>query len=337
MSAKRDIKVLVQRTLRRIRNFLLSSKSREFLLFLFFLVVAFFFWVLQKLNDTYETELNIPLRLENVPEDVVMTLPPPTNIRVQVKDRGTVLINYLLGRTFYPVSLNFSDLKNEEGKIRVESSSYQKTIASQLMTTTQITSVKPTSFDIIYTHGEAKKVPVIVQKQITTEKQYYISHIQINPDSVLVYAPREILDTITAAYSCPFSYTQVSDTIHRKEQLQVVSGAKFVPDVVDLDICTDMYTEKRLDVPIHAINFPANKVLKTFPSKVTLIFQVGLAQFKDVTADDFFISVTYDELQKCTSDKFHVRLKSKPESVNYIRIDPPEVDFIIEQLNNTYE
>lgn len=336
MSAKRNILVFVRRTLRTIRNFLLSPKSREFLIFLFFLVVAFFFWILQKLNDTYETELAIPVRLENVPEDIVVTLPPPENMRVQIKDRGTVLINYMLGRTFYPISLNFKELGNNEGRIRVDASLYQKAIGSQLMTTTQISSIKPSSFDVVYTRGERKKVPVVVQGQITAEKQYYISNMHVQPDSVVVYAPQEILDTIMAAYTNSFVCEQISDTIERNEVLVAVPGAKFVPDKVDLKICTDMYTEKKVEVPIHSINFPPNKILKTFPSKVSLTFQVGLGRFKSIVSEDFLITVSYDELLKCGSDKYHVKLKTVPEGVNHIRIDPPEVDFIIEQLN-TYE
>ena len=336
MSAKRDISVLVQRTLRTVRNFLLSPKSREFLIFLFFLVVAFFFWMLQKLNDTYEMELAIPVRVENVPDNVVMTMPPPASVRVQVKDRGTVLINYMLGRSFYPLTLDFGELENESGRVRVESSSFQKMVTSQLMKTTQVGAIRPYAFDIVYTRGKAKRVPVVVQSKVTTEKQYYISEMHVSPDSILVYAPEEILDTLTAVYTKSFACTQVDDTIRRHEILAPVFGAKFVPEGVDVEICTDMYTEKKLEIPIHPVNFPADKMLKTFPSKVSLTFQVGLAHFKSVTENDFLITVTYDELLKCNSDKYRVKLKSFPNNVSYIRIDPPEVDFIIEQVN-TFE
>lgn len=333
MSARRDLKVLVQRMLRLIRNFLLGPRNREFLIFLFFLVVAFFFWMLQKLNDTYETELLIPVRLKNVPPNVVMTMLPPEKIHVQVKDRGTVLFNYMMGRSFYPITLDFNGLKNEKNIIHIETSTYQKDITSQLMTTTQINTIKPEIFDIIYTQGKAKKIPVVVQSHVETEKQYYVSNIQVCPDSILVYAPQEILDTLTAAYTNSFTCIQISDTIRRTEQLIAVQGTKFVPDKVDVQICADMYTEKKVDVPIRAINFPPEKILKTFPSKVSLTFQVGLARFKNITEKDFLITVTYDELLKCSSDKYKVKLKSAPENINYIRIDPPEVDFIIEQIS----
>ena len=58
-----------------------------------------------------------------------MTMLPPEKIHVQVKDRGTVLFNYLLGRSFYPITLDFEELKNEKNIIHIDASAYQKDIA----------------------------------------------------------------------------------------------------------------------------------------------------------------------------------------------------------------
>ena len=57
MFEKQNMRVRYLKTLEKIRNFLLSRKSREFLIFLFFVLVSFSFWLLQVLNDDYETEL----------------------------------------------------------------------------------------------------------------------------------------------------------------------------------------------------------------------------------------------------------------------------------------
>ena len=103
MFDKRNIRIYYLKTLERIRSFLLSRNSREFLIFLFFVFVSFCFWLLQVLNDDYETEFSIPLRLKNVPSDVVLTSELPDELRIGVKDRGTVLANYMLGQTFIPL------------------------------------------------------------------------------------------------------------------------------------------------------------------------------------------------------------------------------------------
>ena len=107
MFGKVNMRTRNSNVLQRIRDFLLSKKSREFLIFLFFVLVSFFFWLLQVLNDDYETEFSIPIRMKNVPDNVVMISELPSELRLGVKDRGTVLANYMLGQTFYPISLDF--------------------------------------------------------------------------------------------------------------------------------------------------------------------------------------------------------------------------------------
>ena len=56
MFDKQNMHLRYLRTLEKIRSFLLSKKSREFLIFLFFMFVSFSFWLLQVLNEDYETE-----------------------------------------------------------------------------------------------------------------------------------------------------------------------------------------------------------------------------------------------------------------------------------------
>jgi hypothetical protein len=47
---------------------------------------------------------------------------------------------------------------------------------------------------------------------------------------------------------------------------------KFVPGAIDLTLPVDIYTEKTVEVPLRGINFPADKVLRAFPSKVQIIY-----------------------------------------------------------------
>ena len=41
-------------------------------------------------------------RVKDLPNNVVLTSEPPSELRVRVKDKGTVLLNYMLGKSFYP-------------------------------------------------------------------------------------------------------------------------------------------------------------------------------------------------------------------------------------------
>ena len=142
MFEQRNIKRLFLKTKKQTKDFLLSAKSREFFVFLCFFFIAAGFWLLQTLNNDYETEFSIPVRLRNVPENVVITSEPVSEVRVRVRDKGTVLLNYMLGKNFYPVILDFKNYINMGNHVQVQTSQVQKWITGQLNASTALLSMK---------------------------------------------------------------------------------------------------------------------------------------------------------------------------------------------------
>ena len=331
MFDRKNIKRYYLILVRKIRNFLLSAKSREFLIFLFFVFVSLCFWFLQTMNDTYQTEFKIPVRLKNVPKEVVMTSELPDEIRVKVEDRGTVLLNYMLGRTFFPLTFNFEDYQDKGSYVRIPQTEILKKISAQLNNSTQLPAVRPDTLDYIYSRGIPKKVPVAVGGEVSAGRQYYVSDIRVIPDSVVVYAPQGVLNTILTAYTQPFHWTNVTDTLKKHINLQKLHGVKFVPSSVDVVACVDMYSEKTLGVPVVGIGFPKGKVLRTFPSKVQVTVQVGLKNFKSVTEKDFLVGVSYADVIGNKSEKLPLTIKKYPDVVSHVRVTPSSVDYLIEQ------
>ena len=316
---------------KKIKDFLLAKKSREFLIFLFFMFVSFSFWLLQVLNDDYETEYTVSLRMKDVPDNVVLTSELPSNMKITLKDRGTVLVNYSWGQGLLPLTLDFTEYSDKGNQVRIPSMSLAKKISAQLSQSTKLVAIKPDTLEFIYTKGAAKTVPVKLCGTITPERQYYVSDTIFSPDSVRVYAPKAILDTITAAYTKTVDFEGVSDTVRKRVSIAPVKGARFIPDYSDLTLKVDVYAEKTVDVPVVGVNFPHDKVLRTFPSKVKVTFQIGLSRFMEVGADDFQVVVDYNDLQNEGGDKCRLQLKEMPKGVNHVRVNPKEMDYIIEQ------
>lgn len=336
MINRRDIQRIYLKIAIKTKDFLLSDNSREFFVFLFFFFVASGFWLLQTLNNDYETDFSVPVRLKEVPNNVVITSEPPSEVSIRVRDKGTVLLNYMLGNTFFPINLDFSEYKSANNHVRIYSSQLEKKLLNQLNISTKLLSIKPDTLDYIYSTGASKRVPVKFQGVVNAGRQYYISDTICSPDSVLVYAPQSVLDTITVAYTQRENFDNVSDTLRKQVSLVSDKGVKFVPSSIDLIFPVDVYTEKTIEVPLRGANFPEDKALRTFPSKVNVTFQVGMSQFRNITEHDFHINVSYEELMKLGSDKYTVKLENAPKGVNQIRINPKQVDFLIEQITPEY-
>ena len=132
MFDRRNIRRIYLNITGKAKDFLLSDKSREFFVFLFFFFIAGGFWLLQTLNNDYEAEFSIPVRLRGVPNNTMITSEPVSELHIKVKDKGTVLLNYMLGKSFYPVSLDFSDYKAVDNHVRIYASQFEKKSAESV-------------------------------------------------------------------------------------------------------------------------------------------------------------------------------------------------------------
>jgi hypothetical protein len=316
----------------KMHRFLFSKKNGNALLFIFFFALSAGFWLLQKLNEDYETEISIPLQLKNVPDNVVITTDLPDHLRITVKDKGTVLVKYLFGQSFLPIKVNYANYQSDNGHVVFRSADLQRYVLAQLASSTKLSAIKPDTLEYYFNLGESKRVPVRLRGRILTGPQYYISRMLFEPDSVTVYATEDILDTLYAVYTMPVHHTDVSDTLRFTVPLRRMRGVKIVPPMVRCTVFPDIFTEKTVNVPVVGVNFPADRKLRTFPSQVQITFRVGMSQFKRITSDDFVLSVTYDELQRSGSTKCHLRLKSIPQGASHVRISPSDVDYLIEQI-----
>ena len=90
-------------------------------------------------------------------------------------------------------------------------------------------------------------------------------------------------------------------------------------------------TEKQVEVPVVGTNFPAGFSLRTFPATAVVAFRVGSKDYKRITREQFVITATYEELMALPDSILTLKLRSVPEGVSQVRIQPQHVQFLIEQ------
>lgn len=313
---------------------LLRYKGSDMLVFCFFLGISFGFWILQKLDDTFETDIVVPLELVGVPKGTIITSPLPSEVIVTVYDRGANLFNYWRrNQEIEPIKLDFSVYDNgaAASKITIPPSDVQRIFQQQILSSTQVMRTQPVAFEFHYNRGVSRRVPVRLNGRVSTRQQNYLQNLTFSPDSVTIYAPATILDTIRYAYTEPQEIANLDRTTTFNLEFPKISGVKIIPEQVKLTAYVDYYTEQTIKVPIVGINFPAGISLKTFPATVTVKYRVGAANARNIKASDFVLSATYEELLNNGHQKLRLKLKSTPVGVNHVRISPNEVDYLLEQ------
>lgn len=315
-----------------VGNFLFSSLNKEFLIFLFFLLLSGAFWLMMALNETYEEELKVPVRLVGMPRNAVMTDEPADTVKVTVRDKGFTLVTYKYGHWFRPLTFKFATYANEDqGHGAIPAADIIKQVQSQLYGSSKLLSVKPEKLDFYFTYGASKKVPVRFRGKISTSKSYYLAHTEFSPMMVTAYANKKVLDELKYVEIEPFNYRNLQDTIHQNVRLQKIRGVKLVPSTVRLSVYPDVLTEESIEVPVSAVNMPAGMVLRTFPSRVTVRFTIGASQFRMIRPEQFNVVVDYQTLAENPSDKCTLQLRSVPSSVSKAKLELDKVDYLLEQ------
>ena len=315
-----------------VRNFLFSSVNKEFLIFLFFLVLSTFFWTMMALNETYEQEVCVPVRLVNVPKNAVLTTEMEDTVRVTVRDKGYALAAYIYGDRVLPINVNFSAYANRQTGYGVVSSQELLKMVNQRFTgASKVVQVKPDRIDFYFNYGLSRRLPVRMSGYVVPGKSYYLARTRFWPDVVTVYASKRILDSLRFVKTVPINIVNFGDTVIQTVALEKIKGVKIVPKEVRIGLYPDILTEETIDVPVKAINMPEGKVLRTFPSKVKVSFIVGASMFRNINADMFSVVVDYNELMEHPSDKCNIYLKSSPQSVRNASLQINQVDYLIEQ------
>lgn len=314
-----------------VRGFLLKLVNREFLIFLFFLILSGTFWLLMTLNETYEKDIKIPVRLVDIPNNVVLTSDTTTYIQVTIRDKGYSLLTYVYGKKIQTVNVKFSNYAKKTGTGLISSSELQKLIYTKLFSSSRIVGMKPDKYEFFYNNGLNKRIPIRLYGQITPGQSYYLSKIMLSSDSVDIFANREILDSIKYVNTEKLHIVNVTDTVIKQVSLLKIRGVKYVPEKVKLSVYPDILTEEKIEVPITALNMPEGKKLRTFPSRVTVTFTIGASMFRTIHPENFKVIVDYNELIENPSEKCNIYLRYIPNGVRNARIDIKQVDYLIEE------
>ncbi len=313
------------------RNSLFRLVNKEFLIFLFFLALSGTFWLMLALNDTYEKEVRFPVRIVNVPKNVVLTCDDDDTIRVVLRDKGYTICAYLYGDVIKRIDLPFSTYLKKKGYGSVSSSDITKLIYQELYSSTSIQSVKPDKIEYFYNYGIHKSLPVRLYGDITPEASYYLARVEFSPKTVDVYGSQAALDSMAYVYTEKLTIRNLKDTIERKLSLRNMKGIKCVPSNVKISIYPDILTEESVEVPITALNMPEGKVLRTFPARVKVSFSVGASLFRTVTPDKFKVVVDYNDLLAAPSEKCTLKIAAVPHGIRNAHTEVEQVDYLLEE------
>lgn len=315
-----------------IKALLHKNQWKEALIFFYFILLASGFWLMQSLQQEYEINIYIPVRYKNMPKDVTFRETPPETIDVKIKDRGSILLNYTIGRKFAPIDVDLKNRHIKQDKLFIEKKEIENEIKKQLMVTTSILSFDPQDIRLIFSKQIQKDLSVSFSGEIRTLPGFKVSgSIKIEPNIVTAYASPFMLDTIDTISTIYTEIKKANKTITQTIHLKKIDGVVFDPTSVEVTIPIEEYTEKSVDVPIIFSEVPPHYRVRSFPSVVRVSCSIPLSAFKELTDDQFQIIIPFSELEQSTTGMIPIQLTNKPKGVERATIIPDRIEFILEQ------
>jgi len=332
MNAWLDRPIQFKSIFKTIKGFFHRQSWKETLIFLFFILLALGFWVLQNLQQEYEIEILFPVKYTNLPEEMRSTDDFPQEIAAKVRDKGLILINYTWLRFFNPVEVNLADIR-KEGSIQVSRRTIEAGIAKQILSSTSLLNIEPQTITVDYTEFQHNDVPVEVDIAVSPEPGFQLSGSMIvTPDKVRLFADRSKLDSVTSVKTVFTDLRKIKQTIELKIRLQKIAGVQMEPAEVTVTVPVEEFTEKKIILAVTCNDLPAGYTLRTFPSSVEVVCNVPISRFRELSDNDIEIQIPFHEFELRQNDgKIPLYLTKQPLWAIRPVIIPETIEFIIEQ------
>ena len=296
--------------------------------FISFVGISFVIWFFKKFSREYQEEIKMKIELVDIPSSFVISSVSDSILNFNVKATGfQFLYYYFLDNT---IQISFQKAIYTDNIGQLEIASEFNRLQDQLLGDSQILSFFPSKIEITYQPKFSKKVPIVFPK-INLDVGYSITRIDLDPDSIIVTGPKNILADIIHVNLNYKNESPINSNFSQKIPIKLKENElSYNFTEVNVEVLVDLFSEKILNIPISVSNFPKNKVLKLFPSQVELVFSSSINNLKKIKLSDFKVGFNYDSIDK-EKNTAKINLLKSPLSADNVRLNPQNVFFLIRE------
>ncbi|MCQ2974641.1 MAG: hypothetical protein MJ211_07495 [Bacteroidales bacterium] len=314
--------------------------NNNLLVYLVSLVLATLFWFLNKTGSNIEPTKEFRIEYINIPKDKILKSgTTTTNLKIKLSAKGSKLLSFGGFQDYIRVDLSKLTLQNvpnaDSTIMFISDEDIRQQIEVQLPAEFKFISVEPDSIFLDFSQSVTKRVPIILDANISFASQYRASDgINLVPDSAEIIVAASIADSVYQIKTEFIELLNLQDTIVRHLNFSLPEEVDCKLLYTDLKINVEKFTEQSIEIPIQQINVPDSVVMRIFPQTAVVKFYVGWNNYQKINKDMFSIVVDYNELNNHSNVNFlPIILNRFPDKfgVTDIRINPESVEYLIER------
>jgi hypothetical protein len=195
--------------------------KNKLLIYLFFLFISTIFWFLTAFNKNYSVQLEFPVRYYNFPPEKVVVSDVPHRLNLQITGHGFTIIKHKFYSGLSPLRVDVSGagitpIDTGSQLYYVLTRRFRERLASQIGEELQVISVQPDTLFFILDDIVSRNIKVMPVLNLSFKKQFMQKGEAISvPDSVKVFGPRIIMDTLQWIPTRTIEKKKVNDTIEK--------------------------------------------------------------------------------------------------------------------------
>jgi YbbR domain-containing protein len=297
------------------------------------LLLAGLFWLLHSLSKEYIITVRVPVSYSHLPEQKLIAVDLPDSVDAEVIGSGFTILAYQWTHPFSPMDLDARQARSlGSGDFALATYSHSERLEGAIGHGLKILRVMPDTIVLSFEGRAEKRIPVRPKVTVKCAPMYRLGDsIKTIPAYVMVSGAEALVKRINYIETEPKNYQGLNKAVNEPVNLVLppdlrqltVSSPK-----VNLIVPVGQYTEKKFSIPVETINVPPNVVLKTFPDKVDVIFQVPVENFAAITADMFRVVADYSKIDP-KANTIAVEFVRQPLNVLNLHTQPQRVEFLI--------
>lgn len=290
-------------------------------------LISLALWFIVNLNRDFNVNIEVPIQLADLPEDITVSTDIPESVQVNVTGEGWNIISVYSNPPTLLINAQSRSV-NVSDQIRNQMNAF-----SDL----NIIQVQPSLIAIETERKASRRVPVENRVEVTFRERFgVLNGPSVVPDSIQVSGAESRLDTIDSWPTVQVRINDVFTDMMRQVPLQdPPNGLTIIPEAVTLTADVTEFTEAEIQIPIRTRNLPSGSAVTYNPSSITVQIDVPIGQYSQIREQrPFRAFVEYAVIESDTTGRvvpqvevtdpdYTVRVRDfRPSTVSYFRVLP---------------
>lgn len=288
--------------------------------------IAFVFWLLIKLSQTYRTEKPVVFQFD-IPSDKALSTPAPDDMTVQLEGTGWDLVFEFFSGRAVQLSYDMSGINQLHlNRAQLRSDILQNLYSNGI----NILEINPENLNLNLESRASRLVPVVVRDSLSFAPEHHLkAPVKVSPDSVEITGPASLISSIEKWYTDSLHLSNLRSTATQMVQLQKPTRELSLSiRQVEARIEVEPFTEKTMYVPLVIKNAPDS--LRIFPEKITISCKLGLSHYDSVSYRNFTAEVDLKGVSpNAPNNSVPIVVTQKPDFVETLQYTPKSAKFFI--------